>query len=92
MDQVLGHDYVDGFEYHFYRANKRYFHAIGDISARFEQAEALGNFILKGMSDLNEGYILDDHSHFEEVINFDVERLQCFRRNIGMRKAVVNTN
>lgn len=68
----MGNDHVDGFEYQFYRANKRYFHAIGDIWPKFEQAETLGKFFLKGLSDLNEGFVLDDHAHFEEVVNFDV--------------------
>lgn len=41
-------------------------------------------FILKGLSELNEGFVLDGQVQFEEVVNFDLEKLQCFRRNIDL--------
>lgn len=82
VDQAIGNDWVDGFEYYFYRANKRYFHAIGDLWLRFDQPENLGSVIQNGPSDLSEGLVPDDQVDFEDTVNFDMERLRCFRWNI----------
>lgn len=86
---AVGNNYVDGFEYFFYRANKNYFHIFGDMWSKFEQAEALGKVITEGLVELDPSIDSKQQVFFREVTELDMMRLQCFRRNIERKDAIV---
>jgi hypothetical protein len=86
---AVGNNFVDGFEYFFYKANKKYFHVFGDVWSKFEQAETLGKFITEGLVELDSSINSEQQAFFKEVVEFDMARLKCFRRNIERKDVVV---
>jgi hypothetical protein len=95
IENAMDNNYVDGFEFYFYRANKQYFRVRTDIWASFHQAETLGTFILNGLSKLRENYpgplrnVKSQDLYFEDVVSSDMERLSCFKKSIELRHEAV---
>lgn len=96
---AISSNYVDGprgFDTHFLQASRGYFLASTTIAGDLENAVALGNFILKCLSDLDAfcdaTLTGEQQEDFRDAVPFDIKRLQAFQASIEMKDAALQRN